>query len=327
MLAQRIENLLQIKNYILGNEQEWQEVKFRAERQNAWFTQQFIEKSLKNICDLYLNEENLSNYAAQLITAEQKNKRTCVGITMAGNIPLVGFHDFLTVYLSGHSQRIKFSSKDDVLLPHLMEKLFSMDPRNQEIIQNALMLKNCDAYIATGSNSSAIYFEKYFAKYPHIIRKNKTSVAILTGKETKDDLEKLADDVYLYFGLGCRNVSKIFVPEGYNFELLLSSFNKYDALKNHHKYRNNYDYNLAIFILNNQYYMSNESLLLSENQYNYSAISVLNFEYYKDSPSLTNLQEIQAFIGADYLPFGSSQSPSLFDFADGINTIDFVNSL
>lgn len=327
MLNERIENLLLLKKYILQNTEEWQAIKEKAERMNGWFTQPFIEKSLVNICDQYLHEDELIIYASQIQTAETKNRHLKTGITMAGNIPLVGFHDFLSVYLSGHQQVIKFSSKDNVLLPHLIEKLYEADEKNRQLISSAEMLKNCDAYIATGSNSSAVYFEKYFAKYPHIIRKNRTSVAILTGNETTKELEGLADDVYLYFGLGCRNVSKIFIPEGYDFVPLLTAFNKYDELKNHNKYKNNYDYNLAIFMLNNQYYMSNESLLLSENKSNYSAISVLNYEYYNEELVIENTEEIQAITGDGYIPFGAAQTPTLFDFADGVNTIDFLNSL
>ncbi len=327
MLSQRIGNLLQLKAYLLQNTEDWQLVKENAERQNGWFTQEFIESSVAIICNQYLDEIQLNLYAAQLVTSEEKNERHNIGITMAGNIPLVGFHDFLSVYLSGHQQRIKYSSKDAILLPHLVKKLIEYEQGNESLIMESAMLKNCDAYIATGSNSSAIYFEKYFAKYPHIIRKNRTSIGILTGNETAIQLERLADDVYMYFGLGCRNISKIFVPRGYDFVPILQAFNKYDHLKNHNKYRNNYDYNLAIFILNNQYYMSNESILLSENTSNYSSIAVLNFEYYDEAPFINNKEEIQAIIGEAYLPFGTAQTPTLFDFADGVNSIDFINSL
>ena len=327
MLQLRIENLLLLKQYILQNNEEWQQVKLNAERHNGWFTQEFIAHSLQNICDAYLDKNELEKYANDMKLVDTTSIQRIVGITMAGNIPLVGFHDFLSVYLSGHIQHIKLSSKDDILLPHLIKKMYEIDEQNISKIIIATMLKNCDAYIATGSNNSALYFEKYFAKFPHIIRKNRTSVAILTGEETDEDLLNLADDVYLYFGLGCRNVSKIFVPENYQFEKLLHIFNKYDALKNHHKYRNNYDYNLAIFILNNQFYMSNESILLSENKSNYAAISVLNFEYYRDKPSIPNPSEIQAIVGKGYIPFGKAQNPSIIDYADGISMIDFINSL
>ncbi|MEI9909839.1 MAG: hypothetical protein WDO71_09315 [Bacteroidota bacterium] len=201
------------------------------------------------------------------------------GIVMAGNIPLVGFHDLLCVFIAGHKAIIKPSSKDDTLIRHLAAKLIEWEIEVSELIQFAEMLKNCEAYIATGSNNSAGYFEYYFKKYPHIIRRNRTSVAILTGHETHDELAKLADDVYCYFGLGCRNVTKIHVPKEYDFIPLLTAFKKYDYLAEHHKYKNNYDYNLAIHLLNKKMYMSNPSLLLIEEASPFSPISQLNYEF------------------------------------------------
>lgn len=327
MLNKRIENLLQLKSHLLENNEDWKLTKELAERQNAWFTQDFIEMSIHNICNDYLNEDMLVLFGAQLQTSEMKNKKWNIGITMAGNIPLVGFHDFLNVYLSGHHQTIKLSSKDEVLMTYILKYMNQIDEKNQTLFKISEMLKNCDVYIATGSNSSALYFEKYFKKFPHIIRKNRTSVAILTGDENQEELEKLADDVYLYFGLGCRNVTKVFVPRNYNFENLLHVFKKYDDLKHHNKYRNNFDYQLALYILNNQQYMSNESILLIENSNTFSAVSVLHYSYYDDEVVIENKEEIQALIGRDFIPFGAAQSPSLFDFADGVNTIEFLNSL
>jgi hypothetical protein len=193
------------------------------------------------------------------------------------------------------------------------------------------MLKGCDAYITTGSNNSSRYFEYYFGKYPHIIRRNRTSVAILQGDESSEDLEKLADDVYLYFGLGCRNVTKLFVPENYDFIPLLTAFKKYNYLADHQKYKNNYDYNLAILLLNKKFYMSNESILLAENISLFSPISQLNYEYYSNlnelETILTGNQDLQCLVGKNYLPFGNAQSPSIDDFADGINTLKFLSGL
>lgn len=327
MIKQRIDSLLLLGDYLKRNTAEWQAIKQTAERKNGWFTQDFIDCSVRNICQQYLEENALRAYAQPILTAEQKQFSRKIGITMAGNIPLVGFHDFLTVYLSGHQQVIKFSSKDDVLLPHLIDKIYSFDKNNRSHISTAEMLKGCDAFIATGSNSSALYFEKYFARFPHIIRKNKTSVAVLDGNESDEQLALLADDVFLYFGLGCRNVSKIYVPEQYDFMRLLNAFKRYDYLAQHHKYKNNYDYNLAIFILNNQFYMSTEALLLSENTHNFSPIAVLNYSYYSGEVNLQNTDEVQAVCGNGHIPFGQSQSPTLTDFADGVNPIEFLNSL
>jgi hypothetical protein len=253
-----------------------------------------------------------------------------VGIVMAGNIPLVGFHDFLSVLISGHKQTIKLSSKDDVLLKHLINKLIEWQPSLQHLVVFADLLKACDAYIATGSNNTARYFDYYFGRYPNIIRRNRTSVAIVTGKESDEQLSLLADDVHLYFGLGCRNVTKIYVPAGYNFVPMLNTFKKYAYFSDHTKYRNNYDYNLALLIMNNVYYMTNESILLVENEQLFSPISQLNYSFYTDKSQLQQELEknenIQCIVG-DKIDFGKAQQPSLCDYADGIDTMQFLLSL
>jgi hypothetical protein len=306
-------------------------IKEIAERKNGWFTLDFINQSIYSIYNHYLNEYELIEFASLIKTAESKNKCLTIGLVMAGNIPMVGFHDFLCIFLSGHLIHIKLSSKDEVLMKHIIEKMIEWDESLKEVIIISDILKGCDAYIATGSNNSANYFEYYFAKYPHIIRKNRTSVAILTGKETTEELEALADDVYQYYGLGCRNVTKLYVPTDYDFINLLNAFRKYDHLKDHNKYRNNIDYNLAIYILNNQYYMSNDSLLMVENESIFSPISVLHYEFYDKLEtiieSLSHRNDLQAIIGHDFIPFGEAQKPMLTDFADGVNTIEFLNSL
>ena len=247
---------------------------------------------------------------------------------MAGNIPLVGFHDMLSVFISGNKAMIKTSSKDNVLIRHLAEKINEWEPATSSMIRFEEMLKGCDAYIATGGNNSSRYFNYYFGKYPHIIRRNKTSVAILTGKESSEDLEKLADDVFLYFGLGCRNVTKIYVPENYDFVTLLDIFKKYDYLADHYKYKNNYDYNLALHILNNKYYMTNGSVLLSENDSFFSPISQLNYEFYTEKGKINSLltghDDLQSVTGNGYTPFGQSQCPGISDYADGIDTLKFL---
>jgi len=331
MITNRIDVLLKLKDYILQNDETVQAMKEKAERQNGWFTQEFIELSLQTICTYFLNKEALTDFAKSIQTSEEKGRQQTIGITMAGNIPLVGFHDFLCVFLSGHKQRIKFSTKDDVLLPHFIQKLYEWDNNNRELISASEMLKGCDAYIATGSNNSAKYFEFYFAKYPHIIRRNRTSVAILEGNETKEELEQLADDIYQYFGLGCRNVTKLYVPETYDFIPMLAAFRKYDHLKHHNKFRNNLDYNLALYILNNQLYMSSESILVVEHPSFFSAIAVVHYEHYSDNNKLIEQlyisDEIQAIIGHGHIAFGKAQTPSIFDFADNVNTINFLNTL
>ncbi|MBC7866408.1 MAG: acyl-CoA reductase, partial [Gloeobacteraceae cyanobacterium ES-bin-316] len=253
------------------------------------------------------------------------------GIVMAGNIPLVGFHDFLCIFIFGHKQTIKLSTKDNILLKHLVEKLIEFDNRVSAHISFEEMLKGCDAYIATGSNNSSRYFEQYFAKYPNIIRKNRTSAAILSGKETAAELENLIDDIHLYFGLGCRNVSKIFVPKEYDFVPLLKSFDKYEYFADHHKYKNNYDYQLSIILLNNIYYMTNGSTLLTENQGLFSPISHLFFEYYEDVEKvieqLQQKEELQCIIGTGRTAFGDAQNPGLFSYADGVDSMKFLQEI
>ena len=250
---------------------------------------------------------------------------------MAGNIPLVGFHDFLCAFITGHHQAIKLSDKDDVLLKHLVDKLCEWNPKVGNVVKTMDMLKDCDAYIATGSNNSARYFKYYFGRYPSVIRNNKTSVAILSGNETYGQLTSLADDVYAYFGLGCRNVTKVFAPKGYDFVMLLNAFKKYDHLAEITKYKNNYDYNLALLIMNNKYYMSNESIILTENESVFSPVSVLHYSFYEDKAALAKElkanEHIQCLVSDEEVAFGNTQKPGLYDYADGIDTMQFLLSL
>ena len=244
---------------------------------------------------------------------------------------MVGFQDFLCVFISGHKQTIKLSTKDDVLLKHIVAKLIEWDNEVADVVIFAEMLKGCDAYIATGSNNSARYFEQYFAKYPNIIRRNRTSVAILRGDETPEDLNKLSDDIHLFFGLGCRNVTKIFVPENYDFVPLLKSFDKYKYFGDHNKYKNNYDYQLSMALMNNIYYMTNESTLLIENESIFSAISQLNYSFYKDiaavKKALMENNDVQCIVDNDNIAFGQAQQPGLFDYADGVDAMQFLLTL
>jgi len=310
---------------------EWKEMMARAGRENPWFIPEFTELSVKNIAENYLDKSILEKWVAGYKLPEKNPHPKKVGVVMAGNIPLVGFHDFLCVFISGHKALIKPSSKDETLIKHLVKKMSEWDEEVNEWVQFADLLKKCDAYIATGSNNSAGYFEYYFKKYPHIIRRNRTSVAILAGTETKDELSKLADDVYQFFGLGCRNVTKLFVPPGYDFIPLIKAFEKYNHLADHAKYKNNYDYNLAIQIMNKKFYMSNASLLLVEETSPFSPISRLNYEYYNEKnkliSSLKTDKAIQCIVGKDNVAFGQAQSPSIIDYADGVDTLEFLTNL
>ena len=328
-LQMRIELATQLGQYILSGSPEWLEAKQRASLINPWFTPEFIDMASENIANHFLDKQKLENWTSSYKIETVAPKK--IGIVMAGNIPLVGFHDFLCVFISGHKAIIKASSKDEVLIKHLAQKLIEWNNRLDEMIIFQEMLKDCDAYIATGSNNSARYFEYYFKKYPHIIRRNRTSVAILDGNETAKELEELADDVHLYFGMGCRNVTKIFVPKDYDFIPLLTAFKKYDHFKDHNKYKNNYDYYLALHILNGKFYMANESLILLENPSIFSPISQLNYEFYTDKKTvekiLRSMEDLQCTVGHGHIPFGQAQLPSLTDYADGIDTLNFLTKL
>ena len=328
-LEERINILVELGNYLESDTEEWKAKKQKAFEKNGWFTIEFIDLAVKNIVSEFLKKDKLEQWANHYFLDDNLIPKN-VGIVMAGNIPMVGFHDFLSVFITGHKQTIKLSSKDDILFKHLVEKIFEFNSEIKNFIHFEELLKGCDAYIATGSNNSGRYFDYYFGKYPGVIRRNRTSVAILNGNETEEQLSSLADDVYLYFGLGCRNVTKIYVPTGYDFVPLLTAFKKYNYLADNTKFKNNYDYNLALLIMNNAFYMTNESILLMENENLFSPISQLNYSFYIDEKELHHLvsdETIQCIVAQNKIPFGTAQIPSLFSYPDGIDTIQFLLSL
>lgn len=327
-IERRIGLLTKLRAYITSDEQDWLAVRRKAESENGWFIPGFVDYQLAHIASEFLDEDHLRKWTADL--RETGNPRP-VGVVMAGNIPLAGFHDFLAVFISGHRMIAKPSAKDFALIDGILKKLVEWEPSLKNSLQTAQQLKGCDAYIATGSNNSSRYFDYYFSKYPHIIRRNRTSVAVLTGNETLEDLALLADDVYLYFGLGCRNVTKLYVPRDYDFLPLLESFKKYNWLADHHKYKNNYDYQLAIMIINKIYYMTNGSILLQQNSQVFSPISQLNYEFYDSADTvwqaLHGNQDIQCIVGKNAVAFGEAQHPALNDYADKIDTLSFLSAL
>jgi hypothetical protein len=328
-LPQRIELLVQLGEYLVSDEPAWLQAQERAHRENGWFVPTFIRQSVQALAHSFLQRPALEAFAAAYPVAHGSSSKT-VGLVMAGNLPLVGFHDLLCGWLAGHRLRIKPSSKDAVLMQHVVDFLQQRSP--EPLLETAEQLKGCDAYIATGSNNSSRYFDYYFKAYPSIIRRNRTSMAILTGQETAADLEALSSDLLQYFGLGCRNVSKLLVPEDYDFVPLLQAMEPWRWMADHNKFRNNYDYNLALHILNNQYYMTNGIVLLVENEQLYSPISQVHFGYYSSLPAPDALwqqyeQQLQCLVGAGGQPFGSTQQPGLTDFADGVDTMQFLTSL
>lgn len=330
-VEQRVDLLERLGNYLTSNSEEWQRVKERAISENPWFIPQFIDFQVNHIAEAFLNRQVLLNWIKKYDLPQHHSRPKNVGIVMAGNIPLAGFHDFLSTFLSGHRQTIKPSSKDFQLIQAIINKLKEWNPEVAGLVSIAEQLKGADAYIATGSNNSSRYFEYYFSKYPHIIRRNRTSAAILTGNETLADLEALADDVYLYFGLGCRNVTKLYVPEEFDFLPLLESFKKYNWTFDVHKYKNNYDYQLAVMIINKIYYMTNGSLLLVENKSLFSPVSQLNYEVYNSlgevKETLAASADIQCIVGKGFVPFGQAQKPRVDDYADNADTLQFLREL
>lgn len=330
-LQQRINLMVQLGKFMLSNDEDWQETKDKAVRMNAWFTEDFVNLSVTNIANQFLQADALTNWANKYAVKDVQAAPKNVGVVMAGNIPLVGFHDFLCVFISGHQQTIKASSKDDVLIKFLVKKLYEWEITIQNYVSFAENLKNCDAYIATGSNNSSRYFDYYFGKFPNVIRRNRTSVAVLDGTESTEALDKLSDDIQLYFGLGCRNVTKFYVPKDYDFVLLLNALRKYDHYFLYHKYKHNYDYQLAIQMMGNKFYMTNDSIVLAENASIFSPVSQVNYEYYDDEVVLTEaLQQdldIQCIVGKGFIEFGKAQQPSLTDYADGVDTMAFLVAL
>ncbi|MCE3295040.1 MAG: acyl-CoA reductase [Crocinitomicaceae bacterium] len=296
---------------------------------NGWFTVENVRQSLTAWGKL-LKDKNLEKWTAPYeFTAAPKR----VGLIMAGNIPLVGFHDLLSVVVSGHHAVVKLSSSDQTLLPALLNALFQFEPElKQQITISAGRLGEIDAVIATGSNNSLHYFESYFGKYPHIFRRNRTSLAVLDGTETGEELNALGSDIFSYFGLGCRNVSQLFVPQDFVLDRFFEGIFPYGDIVNHHKYANNYDYNKAVFLMNREEILDNGFLLLRESADLHSPLGMIYYKRYSDKKEVEGFiaqqkENLQAIVGHGYLPFGKAQSPELWDYADGVDTLKWLSDL
>ncbi|NJC26913.1 acyl-CoA reductase [Neolewinella antarctica] len=341
-LQDRLKTLHQLANHLAGPEDEFlTALQKRTEFNNGWFTQENQRASIDAIRDQFLDKDNLATWLTQyptLHTASAPHKQLTVGLVLAGNIPLVGFHDILCVYVAGHTAQIKLSSKDEFVLPYLLKLLAKFDARAADYFELSGQLKNIDAVIATGSNNSARYFEQYFSKYPHIIRKNRNAVAVLSGKESVEQMRDLCNDVFQYFGLGCRNVSKLYVPAGYDFQPLLEVMHEWKQLQNHVKWKNNFDYNYALTTLNKVSFHLTGPLMLFEEKAIVSRIATLHFSYYEDIEALTSElrtheEEIQLVVAQPGLlelktfAFGEAQRPGLSDYADGVDALAFLTSL
>ena len=306
-----------------------------AEAYNNWFTKENVSLALTSWSEA-LTTENLTAWAQQYAFATTPKN---VGIIMAGNLPLVGFHDLLSVVISGNNALIKTSSKDDKLMKFVIKFLQSNNPEFNSIIQLIERLQGFDAVIATGSNNTARYFEQYFGKVPNIIRKNRTSVAVINGTETEEDLQNLGKDIFIYFGLGCRNVTKIYIKEVVQLHKVYEAIFPWgDRIINHPKYANNYDYNRAIYLLGKDEFLDNNFLLLKKDENLHSPIAVVNFEIYDDVNKVKNFlndneDQIQCVVGKEmkdnpnYVEFGQTQFPKLTDYADNIDTLKFLAEL
>ena len=306
----------------------------RAFESNGWFTSKNVNSAFYE-WGILLNNNNLNNWSSTYNTSEESVKN--VGVIMAGNIPLVGFHDFLTVLMAGHSIQIKQSSSDAFFLPLIARFLQHVEPGFKgKIIFSEERLSGFDAIIATGSNNTARHFEYYFGDYPHIIRRNRNSVAVLTGDESEEDLRGLGEDIFRYFGLGCRSVSKLMVPKNYDFDLLFKALYDFRGLIDYEKYRNNYDYNKAVYLMSEFELLENGFVMLKEDPSYSSPIATLFYEFYEDRESLRNKlqadeESIQCVVGngndLQFVPFGHTQKPQLDDYADGVDTFDFLVNL
>jgi len=306
---------------------------YAAKTHNGWFEEKQVRRSILAISD-WLTKEVLSSWVSDYRPTTNSKK---VAIIMAGNIPLVGFHDFVCVLLSGNKVLVKVSSDDKVLLPLLAKVLIRLDERLKEYIQfTDALLEGFDAVIATGSDNTARYFDHYFGKYPHIIRRNRNSLAVLSGNESKEDLVALGDDVFAYFGLGCRNVSKLYVPKGYNFALMFEALFEYKEVFDNKKYANNFDYYRALFLMGGNDMLENGFLLLREDDSLASPISMLHYETYDSVDALTldlesKKDKIQCIVSSinisNSLKFGQTQCPAVNDYADGVDTMAFLTNL
>lgn len=304
---------------------------------NAWFTPESVLKAVTAIGRM-LNAADLTKWLGDYDIAKNESPKR-VGLILAGNIPMVGFHDVLCVLCSGNHALIKSSSQDSRLIKHVLEMLTSIEPGFKERYTFVDRLEKFDAIIATGSTNTSRYFEYYFGKVPNIIRKNRTSVAVLSGDESAGQLSELGHDIFDYYGLGCRNVSKLFVPKGYNFNFFFESIESYQPIINHHKYNNNYDYNKSIYLVNSDKHLDNGFLLLKEDERLASPLAVVFYEYYDSLATVQRLlnaqnDKIQCIVSATALQvpiqvvdFGKSQQPALWDYADGVDTMAFLTAI
>ncbi|WP_029269132.1 acyl-CoA reductase [Flavobacterium sp. KJJ] len=337
-LSQFSEEKSEKKSAVLYNEiffDDFEKLIHLSQSHNGWYTPEQVYFAINSWAEA-LTEENIDKWLSKYVTEfnQADNKEKTVALILAGNIPLVGFHDFLSVLITGNKALIKTSSNDQHLLPFLAKYLIAVDENlNDKITFVEGKLENFDTVIATGSNNTSRYFEYYFKDKPSIIRKNRNSAAVLNGKETHEQLEALGEDIFRYFGLGCRNVSKLFVPKGYTFDTFFQAIFKYQDVIHYEKYANNYDYNKAVFLMSNFKLLDNGFLTLKEDPSYASPISSVFYEFYENIDDLkarleADSEQIQCIVSGDLIhnsiPFGQTQNPQLWDYADNVDTITFL---
>ncbi len=336
-LTERIAALSALGRAILDGDDYLEATVARTAIHNPWFTVVHQQQALRAIAEHLLDEQALQAWVATYDLPPHQWPRN-IGLVMAGNLPLVGFHDVVCVFVAGHKGIIKLSEKDPYLLPALLRMLAHIEPRTADYFEAIERLAGFDAVIATGSNNSARYFHAYFSKYPHIIRSNRNAVAVLSGQETPQELLALGRDVFDYFGLGCRNVSKLYLPEGYDFDPLLEALYTYRDIVNHTKYKNNFDYNYALYLLNKVEFQANGCILIRQDASLQSAIATLHYDYYTDPDHVAAMllaqhTDIQLVVSHRPLPGiatfapGQAQQPTLYDYADGVDTMVFLREL
>lgn len=327
--------LKKLSSFIADPDQEFKSALATAGGSNAWFTAEEVNRALNALHNM-LNGDDLNEWFKNISVNSRPEK---IGLILAGNIPLVGFHDVLCVLATGNIALIKLSSSDEKLLPALLARLIRFEPALQDHIVYVERLKEFDAIIATGSNNTSRYFDYYFGKVPNIIRKNRNSVAVLSGEESIEEIQNLGHDIFDYFGLGCRNVSKLFIPESYDVKHLFEPLQSFAPISDHFKYNNNYDYNKSIFLVNLVHHFDNGFILMKEDKGLSSPLAVLYYEKYNNIRELEETlkeqqQDIQCVVSGmplnletGFVNFGESQYPKLWDYADHVNTIDFLKSL
>jgi len=336
-LHHRLNALSKLGDYIRSKHELLDAYVQRSSHHNGWFTIENQWRMLDAIAADYLDLEKLEKWVS-LNTFEKSKAGKKVGLVLAGNIPLVGFHDWLSVLASGNEAQVKLSDKDPFVLPHLAQQLEKIDPSFVGKTRFVERLKDYDAVIATGSDNTTRYFKQYFGHVPHIIRGNRTSVAVIHGSENEEELRGLADDVFAYFGLGCRSVGKIYVPQGYVFEPLLEILHEYKRFANHTKWKNNFDYNYAMLTINKEKFLGTGSILVLEAPSLYSRLATLHYEQYDDVANVAidlNAREndVQAIVSSKPVGAlmvsapGTGQRPRLQDYADGVDVMSFLSGL